>query len=306
MLSTSTHDAKRGEDVRARLAVLSELPEAWPAAVRRWAAMNDHRRCRGMPDRNTEYLLYQTLVGAWPISTERVVAYMEKAVREAKAHTSWISPDTRYERALRDFVVGTIEDPAFRRSLEEFLPPVVAAGMVNSMAMKLLCLTAPGVPDLYQGAELWALTLVDPDNRRPVDFTLRRRLLEELDAAGPEAPALAWSRRDEGLPKLLVVSRALRLRRERPELFAGAAYEPLRVAGAAAASVLAFCRGGGAVTVVPRLTLDLAGGWHDTAVELPPGRWLDRFTGTERGSGAVPVAALLDGFPVALLERREP
>jgi (1->4)-alpha-D-glucan 1-alpha-D-glucosylmutase len=303
MLATSTHDTKRSEDVRARLAVLSELPEAWAAAVHRWAAINDRRRRNGQPDRNTEYLLYQTLVGAWPISADRAATYMEKAVREARVHTSWLSPTPAYEGALRDFVTGALADPEFTADLEAFLPPVVEAGRVNSLAMKLVCLTAPGVPDLYQGSELWDLSLVDPDNRRPVDFELRRRLLDELDGLGAEAARAAWRRPGEGRPKLLLVSRALRLRAERPELFAGGGYEPLPATGAASAHVVAFCRGGGAVTVVPRLWHRLAGDWADTAVGLPAGRWVDRVAGRAHEGGPVPVADLLADFPVALLAR---
>jgi (1->4)-alpha-D-glucan 1-alpha-D-glucosylmutase len=306
MLATSTHDTKRSEDVRARLAVLSEMPDAWERAVRRWARINRRHRRGGLPDGNAEYLLYQTLVGAWPITPDRAAAYMEKAAREAKVHTSWISPDQEYERALLGFVRGTLGDAEFVADLEAFLPPVVEAGRVNSLALKLLCLTAPGVPDLYQGSELWDLSLVDPDNRRPVDFERRRILLqelEELDELGGDAAAAAWERRDEGLPKLLVVSRALRLRSRRPDLFARAAYTPLPACGSRAPHALAFRRGGGAVTVVPRLVLGLAGDWGDTAVELPAGRWRDVFTGAEAQGGAVPLRELLAGFPVALLER---
>jgi len=303
MAATSTHDTKRSEDVRARLAVLSEIPEVWREAVDLWAAINEPRRHHGMLDRNTEYLLYQTLVGAWPISTERAVAYMEKAVREAKAHTSWIAPEPAYESAVRDFVTESLRDPEFVAVLEEFLPPVVAAGRVNSLAMKLLCLTAAGVPDIYQGSELWDLSLVDPDNRRPVDYSLRCRLLNELDWAEQQSAEVAWARRDEGLPKLLVVNRTLQLRAERPELFVGGSYDPLPVDGAHAEHALAFCRGGGAVTVVPRLVVGLGGDWADTRVELPPGEWTDRFTGRRHQGGEVPLVRLLRGFPVALLAR---
>jgi len=178
------------------------------------------------------------------------------------------------------------------------------AGWMNSLSMKLLALTAPGVPDLYQGSELWDLSLVDPDNRRPVDFELRGRLLDELDALGAAAGRVAWQRRDEGLPKLLLVHRALGLRAERPELFAGASYEPLPASGAAAGHVVAFCRGGGAVVVVPRLSHGLRGNWGDTAVELPAGRWVDRVGGRTHEGGAAPLAGLLADFPVALLEAR--
>jgi (1->4)-alpha-D-glucan 1-alpha-D-glucosylmutase len=302
MLATSTHDTKRSEDVRARLAVLSELPGEWAAAVARWAVINERHRRDGLPDRNAEYLLYQTLAGAWPIAAERALAYMEKAVREAKSHTSWIAPGAAYERALREFVAGAMADPEFVAALEAFLTPVVEAGRVNSLAMKLLCLTCPGVPDLYQGCELWDLSLVDPDNRRPVDFALRRRLLAELDALGDEAAAAAWDRRQEGLPKLLVVERALRLRAARPQLFATGGYEPLPVAGSHAGRVVAFCRGGGAVTVVPRLVARLDD-WGDTAVQVPAGAWTDCFTGHAWPGGGLPVGRLLEAFPVALLAR---
>jgi (1->4)-alpha-D-glucan 1-alpha-D-glucosylmutase len=255
-----------------------------------------------MPDRNLEYLLYQTLVGAWPISAERLVTYMEKAVREAKVHTSWLAPVPEYEHAVLRFAEAVVGDAAFVADLEEFLAPVVEAGWRTSLAMKLVCLTAPGVPDVYQGSELWDLSLVDPDNRRPVDFELRRRLLAELDALGERAAAVAWERRAEGLPKLLVVSRALRMRAELPDVFACGDYRPLRVAGARAANAIAFCRGDAAVTVVPRLAAALDG-WADASVELPAGRFVDRFTGREVAGGSVPLDVLLGGFPVALLLR---
>jgi len=303
MLATSTHDTKRSEDVRARLAVLSEIPGAWRRAVTEWTAINAHRRRHGLPDPDAEYQLYQALVGAWPISSERVLAYLEKATREAKQLTSWIAPDPAYEQALGEFAAGALADPRFVSALEEFLPPVIEAGRLNSLAMKLACLTAPGVPDVYQGTELWDLSLVDPDNRRPVDFGLRRRLLAELDALGDRAVEVAWARREEGLPKLLLVSRALRLRAERPDLFARGSYEPLPVTGGRAAHGVAFCRGGGAVTVIPRLTVALAGDWGDTAVALPAGRWVDRFTGCAHEGGPAPMAGLLARFPVALLAR---
>ncbi|HXM58890.1 MAG TPA: malto-oligosyltrehalose synthase, partial [Candidatus Dormibacteraeota bacterium] len=263
MLSTSTHDTKRSEDVRARLAVLSELPDAWAAAVGRWSAHNARHRAGDLPDRNTEYLLYQTLVGAWPISRDRLLTYLEKAAREAKTHTSWLAPDAGYEAALRDFASCVLADGPFTADLEAFLRPVAEAGRVNSLAMKLLCLTAPGVPDVYQGTELWDLSLVDPDNRRPVDFAARDRLLAELDGLGDRAAEAAWARREEGLPKLLVVSRALRLRAARPEAFATGAYRPLPALGGRAGHLVAFCRGEAVATVVPRLALGL--GWGSDA-----------------------------------------
>jgi (1->4)-alpha-D-glucan 1-alpha-D-glucosylmutase len=304
MLATSTHDTKRSEDVRTRLAVLSEIPDAWAAAVERWRVLNERHRTHDQPDRNVEYLLYQTLVGAWPIGPERLLPYLEKAAREAKAQTSWLAPSAGYEAALRDFATGVLASPEFVADLKAFLAPVVAAGRDNSLAMKLLCLTAPGVGDVYQGTELWDLSLVDPDNRHAVDFALRSRLLAELDALGDGAAAAALERCDEGLPKLLVVSRALRLRAARAEAFEGA-YRELPVRGALAAHAVAFCRGEAVCVVVPRLRLGLerAGGWGDTAVQLPDATWIDRLTGRPSGGGEVPVAGLLAGFPVALLER---
>ncbi|MBO0684701.1 MAG: malto-oligosyltrehalose synthase, partial [Candidatus Dormibacteraeota bacterium] len=303
MLTTSTHDTKRGEDVRARLAVLSEMPEAWDHAVCRWSEMNRRHRTGELPDRNTEYLLYQTLVGAWPISFGRAWAYLEKATREAKVHTSWLAPAADYEEALKMFVAGAMEDPEFLADLEEFVEPVVELGYVNSLAQKLLCLTAPGVPDIYQGAELWDLTLVDPDNRRPVDLDLRERLLGELEGMGPGAAAAAWERRSEGLPKLLLVWRTLQLRARRPGLFTGGGYEPLTVSGPRQLHLVAFQRGGEVAVVVPRLTSGLAREWGATTVTLPAGSWVDHFTGARLEGGKVAAGEILAAFPVALLER---
>ena len=308
MLATSTHDTKRSEDVRARLAVLSEIPDAWTAAVERWAAMNQRHRAQDLPDRNTEYLLYQTLVGAWPVGLERLLAYLEKAAREAKRQTSWLAPAAGYERALRDFASGVLAAPEFLADLEAFLARVVPAGRVNSLAMKLVCLTAPGAGDVYQGSELWDLSLVDPDNRRPVDFGLRARLLAELDELEDGAAAAALERCDEGLPKLLVVSRALRLRAARPEAFDRGSYRELPLLGSLPGHAVAFCRGEAVCVVVPRLGfgVERAGGWGDTAVALPAGSWVDRLTGRRVAGREVPVADLLAGFPVALLELVSP
>jgi (1->4)-alpha-D-glucan 1-alpha-D-glucosylmutase len=303
MLATSTHDTKRSEDVRARLAALSEIPEQWQAALQRWAELNRPLRTDGLPDAGTEYLLYQTLVGAWPIGRERAVAYMTKAAREAKTHTSWISPVAAYESALESFVAGVLADRQFLADLESFLPPLIEAGWVNSLAMKLLCLTAPGVPDLYQGSELWDLSLVDPDNRRPVDYAERRRLLRRLESAGEGAAAAAWAERETGLPKLLVVKRALGLRAERPHAFASGEYRPLEVAGEKARHALGFLRGGEVAVVVPRLSLVLGGDWAGTRCVLPHGRWVERFTGADFAGGEVALEELLSGFPVALLAR---
>ena len=289
MLASSTHDTKRSEDVRARLALLSEIPDELAEAVERWSKTNDrHRRGEDLPDRNLEWLLYQTLIGAHPLPIDRALAYLEKATKEAKRHTSWIDPVPAYDDAVRAFVEGVLTDDEFVADLDAFVRPLLDPGWTNALAAQLVKLTAPGVPDIYQGTELWDLSLVDPDNRRPVDYDRRRALLAELEGM---SRADAWARRDEGLPKLLVTRDALHLRRRLPDLFAHGAYEPLAVTGAAAAHVVAFERGGRVATIVPRLpiTLARAGGWRDTAVDLP---W----------AGPVAVSDLLGDLPVALLE----
>jgi (1->4)-alpha-D-glucan 1-alpha-D-glucosylmutase len=302
MLSTSTHDTKRAEDVRARLAVLSEMPGPWALAVRRWAAHSASHRRGEWPDANTEYLLYQTLVGAWPLDVDRAQAYMAKAVKEAKRHTSWIDPDDGYEAAVAGFVADVLADEEAVAELELFLRPVVEAGRVNGLAQTLLKLTSPGVPDIYQGTELWDLSLVDPDNRRPVDYGRRRRLLDKAEAAGPEEAA-SWV--DEGAVKLWLVQRALAARRRRPGAFApGAAYRPLWADGEKASHVVAYVRGDEAVAVAPRLVHGLGGEWGDTSLALPPGRWADELAGGGGlWEGEVAMRQLLERFPVALLGR---
>ena len=303
MLTTSTHDTKRSEDVRARISLLSELPGQWAEAVRRWSAHNERYRRSDLPDRNAEYLLYQTLVGAWPLSVERATAYMEKVVREAKLYTSWTAQNAEYEQALRGFVEGALTDGEFVEDLERFVAPLVEPSWVSALSQALLKLTAPGVPDIYQGTELWDLSLVDPDNRRLVDYELRRRLLAELEGATPEG---IWERRDEGLPKLWLIRTALRLRAERRDAFGPrGAYVPLLARGAKAAHVVAFSRGGAIVTVAPRLVLGLGGAWDDTTIEMPAGRWRNELTGDMYEGGTVAVGELLRRFPVALLSREE-
>jgi (1->4)-alpha-D-glucan 1-alpha-D-glucosylmutase len=304
LLATATHDTKRGEDMRARLYLLSEMPGRWGEAVRRWFAHNARHRVGGLPDAGAEYLLYQTLVGAWPLDAERAVAYMEKAAREAKVHTSWTRPDTAYEEALRAFVSALAADGEFQRDLGEVAASLVGPGRVNSLAQTLLKLTAPGVPDLYQGCELWSLALVDPDNRRPVDYPLRRRLLARLPGASPEE-ALAGI--DLGLPKLWLLQRALQLRGRLAHCFGpGADYHPLAAHGARASHVVAFSRAGAVVVVVPRLVLGLGGDWGDTAIELPGGTavgWWNELTEEQLPAGPCRLAELLRRFPVAMLSR---
>ncbi|HEY2290937.1 MAG TPA: malto-oligosyltrehalose synthase [Thermoanaerobaculia bacterium] len=302
LLATSTHDTKRSEDVRARISLLSEIPEEWGRAARRWFDRNTKYRRGDLPDRNAEYLFYQTLVGAWPISAERAAAYMEKAAREAKAHTSWTRQNPEYEEALRAFVTSALDDGDFVADLEAFVAPLVAPGRINSLTQTLLKIAAPGVPDFYQGSEIWDLSLVDPDNRRPVDYELLRRLLDDLKRR--MIPEEILARMDDGLPKLWLIHQGLRLRRRSPEAFGPAgAYEPLRAVGPRAEHVVAFARGGAVAAVAPRLPLRLQGDWRGTALELPPGSWRDELTGEEIAGGRRPVADLLARFPVALLAR---
>ncbi len=300
MTSTSTHDTKRSEDVRARIALLSEIPDRWSEAVRHFASLNERYRTDGMPDRNAEYLFYQSLVGAWPIDADRMAAYMLKAAKEAKEHTSWTEPDGSYEEALTIFVERTLENQPFLDSLRTFVMPLVPLGRVNSLAQALARFTAPGVPDLYQGNELWDLSLVDPDNRRPVDYDLRRRLLAELDSLSLSE---IIRRSDEGLPKLWLTHRALQLRARKRRVFLEGDYQPLNVRGEKAAHVVAFARSDQVVTVIPRLLIGLGGDWEETALELPPGDWHDLLTDRPIKQNPVPVKNLLDRFAVALLER---
>src|SRR5277367_3638133 len=215
MTTLSTHDTKRSDDVRARLAVLSEIPGKFGAAIQRWSRMNNAFRVRKpwgdpLPDRNTEYFYYQTLIGAWPLPMDRAKAYMTKAVREAKQQTTWVANNKEFEDALNLFIEFTYSYAPFQRELQQFVERILESGRVNSLTQTLLKYTAPGVPDLYQGGELWDLSLVDPDNRRPVDYGLRRRLLRELTQIGEEEiAAQIMMRAEEGLPKMWTIYRAL-------------------------------------------------------------------------------------------------
>ncbi|HEX7188645.1 MAG TPA: malto-oligosyltrehalose synthase, partial [Actinomycetes bacterium] len=294
MTTLSTHDTKRSEDVRARLAVLTEVPGEWSAAVTGWRAQAARHRPDGL-DPNTEYLLWQTVVGAWPISPERLGNYLEKATREAKRQTTWTEPDEAYDRAVQSFAQGVLADPDVTSSVAGFVDRLAPAFRSNVLAQKLLSLTVPGVPDIYQGCDLVDLSLVDPDNRRPVDYAIRRERLAALDSGGLP--------RDLDDEKLLVVSRALRLRRAHPDWFgASATYEPVETTSPHA---LAFSRAGAVVTVVSRLTTRLRDGWGDAVVHLPGGTWRDDLTGREY-AGTVPVSDLLEPLPVALLVRATP
>jgi (1->4)-alpha-D-glucan 1-alpha-D-glucosylmutase len=294
MTALSTHDTKRSEDVRARLAVLSEVPDEWIDAVREWRARaGRYRSPSGWPDPNTEYLLWLTVVGAWPIDDARLVAYLVKATREAKRHTSWTSPNHDYERAVRSFAEQALADAGITAGIARFVAFLDPYFTVNVLSQKLVQLMMPGVPDVYQGSEVVQLSLVDPDNRRPVDFAARRTLLARLDAG--EKPSTL----DEA--KLLVVSRALRLRRDHPEWFgADATHEPLPTTSE---HLVAFCRTGAVATVATRLpvSVERLGGWGSATVVLPDGSWTDQLTGAAYDGGAILAAELLATLPVALL-----
>jgi (1->4)-alpha-D-glucan 1-alpha-D-glucosylmutase len=358
MLTTSTHDTKRGEDVRARLFALSELPQPWLRHLRDWTRFNRRHRRRSpdgdRPDRAFEYLIYQTLVGSWPLELddperldidrlhayrERVQAYLVKAAREAKVNTSWTNPDADYEAMVARFV-DRILDPAsggaFLNSFITFQRALALAGAVNGLAQTVAKLTSPGVPDLYQGSESWELSLVDPDNRRPVDFprlkvdlaSLRRTFGEQGEEVTPTAASILLEDWPSGLIKQFVVWRLLGLRRAAPTLFAEGSYLPLEVAGPMADRVCAFARlwqGELAIVVFPRLIAGhiveagrpLVSGedWGETAVELPteidtvlradPPRHL--FTGAHVAISpgeerlALKLSEALGDFPVAVL-----
>jgi (1->4)-alpha-D-glucan 1-alpha-D-glucosylmutase len=290
MTTTSTHDTKRGEDVRARITALAELPEIWATALDRLLVLAP------LPDPGFGNLLWQAVLGAWPASRERLHGYAEKAMREAGDRTTWTAPDTTYEAAVHAAVDAAYDVPAVTAVLDDLLAHVAGPGWSNAVSAKLVALTMPGVPDVYQGSELWEQSLVDPDNRRPVDYGVRREVLARVRSG--ERPVLTPHGDDRGDAKLLVTQLALTLRRDQPHRFT--TYAPVRVSGEAAEHVLAFDRGG-ALTVATRLPVGLAErGWGDTVLELPAGEWADLLTGREY-AGLAPVHELLADLPVALL-----
>ncbi len=334
--ATTTHDSKRSEDVRSRLHVLAEIPDVWLRAVWRWRSLNQpHRWSRGartVPDPNEELFVYQTLLGAWPLTAgemdgfaERIRAYLVKATREAKVHTSWLEPDEEHEAAVVAFADALLDQgraPDFRADMERLAGRVARWGAVNSLAQLVLKLAAPGVADFYQGTELWTLTLVDPDNRRPVDLAARARLLAEVERAASESGLAALLRNwRDGRVKLLVTARGLRARRAEPDLFLRGDYLPLEAGGHAADHLFGFARrreGAWLVCAVPRFPARLAAGfplgartWRDTILALPPGapdRWTDVTTGQlcRAEEGGLRAADLFRWLPVALLRSREP
>jgi (1->4)-alpha-D-glucan 1-alpha-D-glucosylmutase len=302
MNTLSTHDTKRSDDVRARLAVITEIPGRWKAALNRWSRKNAPFKTRRYPDPNTEYFLYQSLIGAWPITPQRLAAYMEKATREAKQQTSWTAQNHEFEEALRQFIERLFESEEFVDNLKDFLAYVVPAGRINSLAQTLIKHTAPGVPDAYQGGELWDLHLVDPDNRGEVDYRSRQSMLARLEK-GLDIEQI-MTEIDSGLPKLWVIYKALHMRNENPEWFGrDSAYTPLLGEGPKKDHLIAYLRAGRVATLVPRWNVKLGGNWSATTVDLPEGRWKNILVGDLVKGGRLRVQALLDRFPVALLVR---
>jgi len=330
--ATSTHDTKRAEDVRARIDVLTEIPKEWAQRATRWREMNAPLRRGETPSPHEELLLYQTLVGTWPLDAAgrkgysgRIADYMVKAAREAKAETSWLDPDTDHEQALRGFVrrvLGPRNRP-FLDDIADLCSTVSLHGAMNSLAQVVLKIAAPGVPDMYQGTELWTLSLVDPDNRRPVDFDLRASMLEDIRKRQDDDPdALLRDLLDgwtDGRVKLYTTHRALQVRLDHRAVFDHGSYTALAADGSRADHVVAFARQherSWVVAVVPRLTVRLGRGrlplgrraWRDTVLRLPsraPTRWVDAFTGRrlESADGRLRLSETLDRFPVALLHR---
>ena len=294
LLATSTHDTKRSEDVRARIVAISEIPELWRRSLQRWGTAN-HRWKRMVndleaPDANEEYLLYQTLLGTWPMQAngepepvpapdyiERIQAYMTKALKEAKINTSWIQPNEEWDAAMHDFVARILDSSPRNKFLPIFLPAakeIIRLGAINSLTQTLLKLTSPGVPDIYQGTEIWDYSLVDPDNRRPVDYELRRQMLKSLSNATPGELMQTWP---DGRIKLFLTKHLLQLRRGHADLFERGEYLPLHTSGTFAECCVSFVRrldDNWIAVIAPRLSSrigfpPIGEAWQDTAIQLP-------------------------------------
>src|SRR5467141_2558938 len=329
MVTTATHDTKRGEDARMRLALISEMPREWGRRVTRWLRLN--RSWRGqiddepVPGRNVEYLFYQSLLGAWPWGlapddrdgmrdlAERLESYMIKAVREGKEQSSWSNPNAANEIGLQRFVGSALDASRpnlFLADFYNFVELLAPLGAISSLSQLVLKLTVPGVPDIYQGGELWDLSLVDPDNRRPVDWNSRRRMLSAIGEGCAANVATQWQ---DGRTKLFVTSTLLASRRSHPELFAEGDYQPLEATSSGSDHLCAFIRSRGEerlAVAVPRLVYRLyrdgTADWGTTTLVLPPGTWRDVFTG-ERFDGGIDlrISRLLADLPVAVLSSGE-
>jgi (1->4)-alpha-D-glucan 1-alpha-D-glucosylmutase len=345
MLATATHDTKRGEDVRTRIDALSELPARWHRALVRWSALNKKKGSvlenQPVPDRNEEYLFYQILLGSWPHGElddtayeryrGRIREYMTKALREAKVNTSWVSPNQPYEEALLEFVDAVLERSGDNPFLHDFAPlqrELAHYGIFSSLSQVLLKMTSPGVPDFYQGSELWDLSLVDPDNRHQVDYAIRVRGLAALKEREAQVGARQLfrellERREDGRIKHYLIYRCLNFRKENAALFREGDYRPLESKGVHGRRVIGFCRSAGErsmVVAAPRLVAGLLSGpdrmpvgeelWQDTFLALPHGigaRFRDALTGAEvmaqerHGVLGIGVGELFRDLPVALL-----
>jgi (1->4)-alpha-D-glucan 1-alpha-D-glucosylmutase len=336
MLTTSTHDTKRGEDVRARLAVISEMPEQWMKQTHLWSRMLRARRgdigAKAPPDRNDEYLFYQLLVGSWPaelISTgsiderifkdfaERMKQTMRKSIREAKTHSTWAAPNVAYEEPVMAFIDGALDPKESHAFITEFLPfaeQIARLGVENSLIQAVLKLTAPGVPDIYQGSELWNLSLVDPDNRRPVDYCTRRKLLREVNSGELSIRKLKTLMKNwqNGAIKLFVIARVLECRAGDPELFDKGEYEPLLTAGPKADCICGFARlheNRAVLVIAARFPFrrEQDPEWHGTTIAMPPrlasGRFRSIFTGKRFFASDVEsgIDLVFEGTPVAVL-----
>ncbi|MCU1245121.1 MAG: malto-oligosyltrehalose synthase, partial [Acidobacteria bacterium] len=317
MNASSTHDTKRSEDVRARINVLSELADTWEREARRWSKLNEPLRVGGVPDPNVELMLYQNLLGMWPLDEseqgsvpERLRQYLEKASREAKTDTSWIAPAADYEQALFTFAERILSHEPFLASFRRLQKRVAFHGFLGSLAQVVLKITSPGVPDFYQGSELWDFSLVDPDNRRPVDYHQRQALLRKLrtaDARGALDVSALLRRWTDGRVKLFTTWRALEARNRHTETFRGGSYRPLD----GGEHVCAFLRGEAIVVAVPRLTtklvkpgvMPLGEVWGDAALPVA-GRWRNAFTGELLEGAELPLSGVFSAFPVAILERQ--
>ena len=348
MLASSTHDTKRSEDVRARINVLSEIPAEWYRAIRAWQRLNEEKKIQvageAVPSANEEYFLYQTLLGAWPLGpmdtaghadlVGRIHGYMEKALREAKVNTSWINPNTEYEAAFHTFLDSILDREAGKAFLEVFAPfqaKIARAGIFNSLSQTLLKITAPGLPDFYQGTEVWNFSLADPDNRRPVDYDRLQTLLAQLNSSESDDQAALVDQLvanpTDGSLKLHVTRRALRFRREHRSLFAKGSYLPLRATGEKNKHVIAFARsfrGTSVLLLAGRFFAQLgvddrgplgANAWGDAEVvlrkQLPSGAYRDVFTGKtfsplqRNGESILPISETFSHLPIAMLVNAE-
>ncbi len=335
MNTTSTHDTKRGEDVRARINVLSEIPKEWQTKIKEWDRINRKNKTMAndieIPDRNDEYFLYQTLIGTFPFNWEdysgyidRIKDYIIKAVREAKVHTAWLTPDDEYESAFLDFVeqlLDTTERNKFLRSFHPFMKKVAAYGIYNTLSQTLIKITSPGVADFYQGSELWDLSLVDPDNRRPVDFELRGEILRDIKEREKEDIISLLNKlvsaREDGRIKFYLTYKGLNIRREKQEIFLKGDYLPLKVEGRFKDNILAYARifnNEWAITIAPRFLTDVIDEnelpfgmdiWRDTCINLPdnaPSKWVNALTEESiSGEKTIYIGKCFLHFPVAWL-----